>query len=88
MPLLVPGQLVPVNYGEFASANGAETFGASVMGFTKNDYYHALYKPADQLDFSELVCGAHACEFHSPLPRTASPSPINDQHLARMEMRC
>ena len=39
-PLLY--QLVAVNYGDFASADDAETFGAAALGISKDDYYHAL----------------------------------------------
>ena len=49
VPLLVLYQLVAVNYGEFASGEDAETFGAAVLGLAKDDYYHALCEMADQL---------------------------------------
>lgn len=54
VPLLVLYQLVRVNYGEFASPDDAETFGASVFGLSNDDYYHALCELADQLDPCEL----------------------------------
>jgi hypothetical protein len=47
---LVLYQLVRVNYGEFASADDAETFGASALGLTRDEYYHNLCMLADQLD--------------------------------------
>jgi hypothetical protein len=47
---LVLYQLVRVNYGEFASADDAETFGASALGLTRDEYYHHLCMLADQLD--------------------------------------
>jgi hypothetical protein len=49
VPLLVFYQLVAVNYGEFASADDAETFGASALGLSKDEYYGAVCALADQL---------------------------------------
>lgn len=46
---LVLYQLVIVNYGEFASPDDAETFGAAVLGLTQDDYYGALCAMADKL---------------------------------------
>lgn len=46
---LVLYQLVLVNYGEFASAEDAETFGACALGLTRDDYYRALCDMADEL---------------------------------------
>ncbi len=42
-------QLVLVNYGAFASADDAETFGASVLGLSKDEYYAALCQMADEV---------------------------------------
>src|SRR5262245_1103058 len=42
VPHLVLSQLVLVNYGEFASADDAETFGAHALGLAKEDYYRTL----------------------------------------------
>jgi hypothetical protein len=42
-------QLVLVNYGEFASADDAETFGAHALGLAKDDYYQALCRLADEI---------------------------------------
>ena len=50
VPLLVLYQLVRVNYGEFASPDDAETFGASALDMSKDEYYHALCELANQLD--------------------------------------
>ncbi len=47
VPLLVLYQLVLVNYGAFASAEDAETFGAAALGMEKEHYYAALCKLAD-----------------------------------------
>ncbi len=46
---LVLYQLVVVNYGEFASTEDAEIFGAAALGLTRDDYYHTLCALADQL---------------------------------------
>lgn len=46
---LVLYQLVVVNYGEFASPNDAEIFGASVLGISKDEYYDSLCEMADQI---------------------------------------
>jgi hypothetical protein len=40
---------VLVNYGDFASANDAETFGAAALGLGKEEYYQTLCELADQL---------------------------------------
>ena len=50
---LVLYQLVLVNYGEFASADDAETFGASALGLGKDDYYRILCELTDQLAASQ-----------------------------------
>jgi hypothetical protein len=52
VPCLVLYQLVLVNYGEFASAEDAETFGASALGLSKNEYYNLICELAGQ------ICGA------------------------------
>src|SRR5205809_5107062 len=49
VPHLVLYQLVLVNYGEFASADDAETFGAAALGIAKEEYYDRLCTLADQL---------------------------------------
>jgi hypothetical protein len=49
VPYLVLYQLVLVNYGEFASADDAETFGAAVLGLSREEYYQALCELADRL---------------------------------------
>jgi len=46
---LVLYQLVLVNYGEFASADDAETFGSAVLGLSKDEYYEGLCELADRL---------------------------------------
>ena len=49
VPYLVLYQLVIVNYGDFASADDAETFGAGALGISKGEYYEALCEMADQI---------------------------------------
>jgi len=49
---LVLYHLVVVNYGEFASSEDAESFGAAALGLSRDDYYLALCKMADQLGCS------------------------------------
>jgi hypothetical protein len=49
VPLIVLYQLVQVNYGEFASADDAETFGAAALGLGKEEYYQTLCRLADDV---------------------------------------
>lgn len=42
-------QLVAVNYGDFASADDAEGFGAAALGLTRDEYYDRLCALADRL---------------------------------------
>jgi len=49
VPYLVLCQLVLVNYGEFASPDDAETFGASALGISRDEYYQVLCDMADQI---------------------------------------
>jgi hypothetical protein len=49
VPHLALYQLVTVNYGEFASADDAETFGAAALGLSRDEYYDTLCSLADQL---------------------------------------
>lgn len=46
---LVLYQLVAVNYGEFASSDEAETFGAACLGLTRDEYYDLICDAADEL---------------------------------------
>jgi hypothetical protein len=50
VPRLVLYQLVLVNYGEFASADDAEVFGAAALGVSRQEYYDTLCELADQVD--------------------------------------
>ena len=54
VPLLVLYQLVLVNYGAFASADDAETFGAAALGLGKDEYYHALCGLVDDLQLKTV----------------------------------
>jgi hypothetical protein len=69
---LVLYQLVVVNYGEFASADEAETFGAAALGLTRDEYYSALCEMVEQVggtpvDMPDVVaadphgCGGGGC---------------------------
>ena len=49
VPALVLYQLVAVNYGEFASADDAECFGAAALGWTRDEYYAVLCELAGQV---------------------------------------
>ena len=49
IPYLVLYQLVLVNYGEFATAEDAEVFGASALGLSQEEYYSTLCQLADEL---------------------------------------
>lgn len=49
VPHLVLYQLVAVNYGDFASTDDAETFGAAAVGMDKETYYQTICQLADQL---------------------------------------
>ena len=49
VPALVLYQLVAVNYGDFATAEDAEAFGAAALGLSREDYYKQLCKVVDDL---------------------------------------
>ena len=42
-------QLVVVNYGDFASADDALTFGATALGLTDDEYYQKICELAEPL---------------------------------------
>ena len=57
---LVLYQLVQVNYGEFVSPEDAETFGASALGLSNDEYYQTLCKMADEIGgCKEARCNCH-----------------------------
>lgn len=47
VPALVLYQLVAVNYGDFATAEDAEAFGAAALGLSCDEYYQRLCACAD-----------------------------------------
>lgn len=49
-------QLVVVNYGQFASSDDAEVFGAAALGISKEHYYEGLCKMADLLEGQPVSC--------------------------------
>lgn len=49
LPALVLYHLVTVNYGDFASHEDAEIFGATVLGMDKEDYYQLLCNLTDMI---------------------------------------
>ena len=49
VPPLVLYQLVAVNYGDFASSDDAESFGAAALGLTCDEYYAIVCARAEQL---------------------------------------
>jgi len=49
VPYLALYQLAAVNYGDFASADDAEVFGAQALGIPQEEYYQALCEMADSL---------------------------------------
>ena len=63
---LVLYQLVVVNYGDFASADEAETFGAAALGLTRDEYYAALCAMADEVGGGDgnagALSGTSACD--------------------------
>ena len=54
VPLLVLYQLVLVNYGAFAAAEDAETFGAAALGLGQEEYYRALCGLMDELQLKTV----------------------------------
>ena len=59
---LVLYQLVLVNYGEFATADDAETFGAAALGLSKDDYYTAICEMAGEIAEDEPPSSAGCCQ--------------------------
>ena len=49
LPLLVAYHLVAVNYGEIATREEAEAFGAALLGLEVDDYYERVCRLADEL---------------------------------------
>jgi len=57
VPSLALYQLVAVNYGEFASSEDAEVFGASALGIAREEYYRMICEAADEVG----GCSANPC---------------------------
>jgi hypothetical protein len=55
VPYLVLHQLVLINYGDAATAEDAETFGALALGLSKEAYYRVLCELSGQIGGDELV---------------------------------
>jgi len=49
VPWLVLYQLVAVNYGDFATGDDAEIFGANALGISKDEYYRRLCGMSDEI---------------------------------------
>jgi len=64
VPHLALYQLVAVNYGEFASADDAETFASAALGLPREEYYRTLCELADQLG-AGIDAGAGIGDVHS-----------------------
>jgi len=56
VPHLLLYQLVLVNYAAFASPEDAETFGASALGISQDEYYATLCDMADEIGGWGSVC--------------------------------
>ena len=61
VPSLVLYQLVLVNYGDFASSDDAEAFGAAALGLTAEGYYQALCVLADEIAPKESAKPGSGC---------------------------
>jgi len=59
VPALVLYQLVAVNYGDFATAEDAESFGAAALGLEREEYYRRLCACADQVGEGGAERGVH-----------------------------
>ncbi|HHI80015.1 MAG TPA: hypothetical protein ENK02_08535 [Planctomycetes bacterium] len=49
LPFLVSYQLVRINYGEVATHEDAEAFGAALLGLDQEEYYQEICRLADEL---------------------------------------
>ncbi|MCK4872759.1 MAG: hypothetical protein KAS72_08555 [Phycisphaerales bacterium] len=52
-PLLVAYHIVAINYGEIATADEAELYGATLLGIDVDAYYQALCELADSIPTTE-----------------------------------
>lgn len=65
VPYMVYYQLVTVNYGEFASADDAEAFGAAALGLLTDEYFAEICGLADLLGTG--TDGGGCAEDHGPM---------------------
>ena len=56
VPHLALYQVVLVNYGEFASSDDAEIFGAASLGISKDEYYEVLCSLHDAVSGPSATC--------------------------------
>ncbi|MET0081309.1 MAG: hypothetical protein ABW119_22880 [Candidatus Thiodiazotropha lotti] len=49
LPMLILYQLVLVNYGDLATANDAEIFGATILGMDRDTYYQQIAALVDEV---------------------------------------
>jgi hypothetical protein len=74
VPCLVLYQLVQVNYGDFASALDAETFGAAALGISNAEYYQLLCSMADEMGGAgKTGCSCHETAENTKLAGGFSP---------------
>lgn len=57
LPLLAAYHIVRINYGEVATSEEAEVFGATLLGLPIDDYYDSLCDLAGELDGSGHASG-------------------------------
>lgn len=61
-------QLVVVNYGDIATHQEAEIFGATALGMEQEEYYQLLCRLADQIHPQEVPAGSFgAKQVHYPI---------------------
>ncbi len=59
-PLLIAYHIPPINYGDIASAEDCELFGATLMGLEPEAYYQALCELSDSIPAPASVTDAPA----------------------------
>lgn len=61
-------QLVVVNYGDFASPDEAETFGAASLGLTRDEYYALLCEMSDEVGGTGELAAADTFDEATEMP--------------------
>ncbi len=63
LPLLVAYHLVAINYGEIATREQAEVFGALLLGLDPDEYYERVCRLADEVAAQpdQAGCGGGSC---------------------------